>query len=56
AEKAGIVAGDIITRLGGEEIGTIYDYMEILGKHEKGQVVEAEFLRGNEVKKVKVTF
>ncbi|KQS33904.1 M20/M25/M40 family metallo-hydrolase [Dyadobacter sp. Leaf189] len=56
AEKAGIVAGDIITRLGGEEIGTIYDYMEILGKHEKGQVVEAEFLRGSEVKKVKVTF
>lgn len=56
AEKAGIVAGDIITKLAGEPIGTIYDYMEILGKHEKGQTVEAEFLRGNEKKVVKVTF
>lgn len=56
AEKAGIVAGDIITKLGGKEIGTIYDYMEILGKHEKGQQVEAVFLRGKETKTVKVTF
>jgi hypothetical protein len=56
AEKAGIVAGDIITKLGGDEIGTIYDYMEILGKHERGQEVEAEFLRGKELKKVKVIF
>lgn len=56
AEKAGIVAGDIITKLAGEPIGTIYDYMEILGKHEKGQTVEAELQRGNETKTVKVTF
>lgn len=56
AEKAGILAGDIITKLGGEPIGTIYDYMEILGKHEKGQTVEAELLRGAEKKVVKVTF
>ncbi|MCE6989508.1 M20/M25/M40 family metallo-hydrolase [Dyadobacter sp. CY323] len=56
AEKAGILVGDIITRLGGETIGTIYDYMEILGKHEKGQQVDAELLRGKETKTVKVTF
>jgi hypothetical protein len=56
AEKAGILSGDVIIKLAGEEIGTIYDYMEILGKHEKGQQVDAEFVRGKETKKVKVTF
>lgn len=56
AEKAGIMAGDIITKLGGEPVGTIYDYMEILGKHEKGQTVEAVFQRGTETKTVKITF
>jgi S1-C subfamily serine protease len=56
AEKAGILAGDIITRLAGKDISSIYDYMEILSSHEKGQQVEAELLRGKEVKKVKVTF
>ncbi|KAA0992016.1 M20/M25/M40 family metallo-hydrolase [Dyadobacter aurulentus] len=56
AEKAGILSGDVIIKLAGEEIGTIYDYMEILGKHEKGQQVDAEFMRGKETKKVKVTF
>jgi hypothetical protein len=56
AEKAGILAGDIITKLAGEPIGTIYDYMEILGKHEKGQTVEAELQRGTETRRVKVTF
>ena len=56
AEKAGIQAGDIITKLAGKEITSIYDYMEVLGKHEKGEKVEAEFLRGSETKKVSVTF
>lgn len=56
AEIAGIQAGDVITRLGGKEIGTIYDYMEILSEHEKGQSIEAEFIRGNVKKKVMVIF
>lgn len=56
AEKAGIQVGDIVTSLAGEPIGTIYDYMEILGKHEKGQTVEAVVQRGTETKVIKVTF
>ncbi len=56
AEKAGILAGDIVIKLAGKDIGTIYDYMDILGKHEKGQQVDAVLLRGNETKTVKVTF
>ena len=56
AEIAGIQAGDVITKLAGKTISTIYDYMEVLGAHEKGQQVEAEFLRGTEKKTTKVTF
>ncbi|MBE9461273.1 M20/M25/M40 family metallo-hydrolase [Dyadobacter subterraneus] len=56
AEIAGIQAGDVITKLAGKTINTIYDYMDVLGEHEKGQQVEAEFLRGTERKVVKVTF
>jgi len=56
AEAAGIQAGDVITKLAGKDIATIYDYMEILGKYEKGQSVEAEFLRENVKKTTKVTF
>ncbi|MCF2497957.1 M20/M25/M40 family metallo-hydrolase [Dyadobacter chenhuakuii] len=56
AEKAGIQAGDIITKLAGKEITSIYDYMDVLSEHEKGEKVEAEFLRGAETKKVSITF
>lgn len=56
AEAAGILAGDVITKLAGKTIISIYDYMEVLGAHEKGQQVEAELLRGTEKKVVKVTF
>jgi hypothetical protein len=56
AEVAGILTGDVILKLAGKDIGTIYDYMEILGNHEKGQKVEAVLLRGNEKKTVQVTF
>jgi hypothetical protein len=56
ADQAGIIAGDIIKKLAGKDIGTIYDYMEILGQHEKGEQVEAVLLRGSETKTVKVTF
>jgi hypothetical protein len=56
AEKAGIQAGDVILRLGSAEIGTIYDYMDILSKHEKGEQVKADLLRGKQKLTVKVTF
>ncbi|SEI75109.1 PDZ domain-containing protein [Dyadobacter koreensis] len=56
AEIAGILAGDVIIKLAGKTINTIYDYMEVLGEYEKGQQVEAEFLRGTEKKVAKVTF
>ncbi|KAA6441491.1 M20/M25/M40 family metallo-hydrolase [Dyadobacter flavalbus] len=56
ADKAGMLTGDIIIKLAGKEIGSIYDYMDVLGSHEKGDQVEAELRRGTETKKVQVTF
>src|SRR5690606_33384997 len=56
AEKAGLRVGDIITKIGAYTIDDIYDYMEILNKHEKEQRVTIEFLRGNELHKSEATF
>ncbi len=56
AELAGIKAGDIVTRIGSYPIKDIYEYMDALGKHEKGQTVEVEFQRDNKVQKSKLTF
>jgi hypothetical protein len=56
AEAAGILTGDVIISLAGKNIETIYDYMEILGNHEKGQRVEAVLLREKSKKTVQITF
>jgi len=56
AELAGIKAGDVVTRIGNYPIKDIYEYMDALGKHEKGQTVEVEFQRDNKVQKSKLTF
>jgi S1-C subfamily serine protease len=51
AEKGGLKGGDVIIRLGGKRVGTIYDYMETLGSHKPGDEVEVVVKRdGQEVK------
>ena len=40
AEKGGLKEGDVITRLAGKKVGTIYDFMESLGQHKPGEKVE----------------
>lgn len=40
AEKGGLKGGDVIIRLGGKKVGTIYDYMETLGAHKPGEEVD----------------
>jgi aminopeptidase YwaD len=45
-EKAGLKAGDIITKMAGKKVLNIYDYMGILGELKVGDVVEIEVLRG----------
>jgi hypothetical protein len=46
AEKAGLMAGDLIMKIGEWEIKDIYSYMEVLGKFSKGQKTTAQILRG----------
>jgi len=40
AAKAGIKGGDVIIGIGGKPIGTIYDYMESLGRYKPGDSVD----------------
>lgn len=56
AEKAGILAGDKVMKLGEHECGDIYKYMEALGKFSKGDKTIAEILRGTSVLKKEVEF
>ncbi|MBL7811097.1 MAG: M20/M25/M40 family metallo-hydrolase [Bacteroidetes bacterium] len=48
AEAAGLLRGDIITKMGEHEVGSVRDYMSALGKFNKGQKIVVTFLRGGE--------
>ena len=54
AEKAGIAAGDIITRLAGEEIKSYDDLKSTLKRHSAGDSVEIELYRADESRIVTV--
>ncbi len=56
AEKAGLQAGDVITKLGQYDIKNIYDYTDALSKFKPGEDSEVTFIRGTETKTVKFTF
>jgi hypothetical protein len=55
AEKAGLLAGDVVTKLAGKKILNIYDYMGILGGLKVGDVVEIEALRDGKAMKFSAT-
>lgn len=48
AEAAGILAGDVLLALDGEEIISLADYSMILRMHQPGDQVEVKVLRGDE--------
>jgi hypothetical protein len=56
AQKAGILAGDIITQIGELPIKDMESYMDALGKFEKGQTVPVKLLRAEKEITVNVTF
>jgi S1-C subfamily serine protease len=56
AEKAGILAGDLVLKLGEHETTDIYKYMEALGKFTKGEKAVAEIRRGKDVIRKEVEF
>jgi hypothetical protein len=55
AEKAGLKAGDVITKMAGKKVLNIYDYMGLLGELKAGDVVEIEALRGGAIVTLKAT-
>lgn len=56
AETAGIVAGDIITRLDGEEISSYESLKTAIKRHSAGDSVEIELYRADESRTVTVVF
>jgi S1-C subfamily serine protease len=56
AHQAGILTGDVITQIGDLPIKDIQDYMEALGKFEKGETVPVKLKRGDEVITINLTF
>lgn len=56
AEKAGMLKGDIIVKLGEVVIDDIYDYMNALSKFKKGDTVTAIIKRGEKQIELTVTF
>ncbi|GAG18647.1 unnamed protein product, partial [marine sediment metagenome] len=55
ADKAGIVAGDVIVSLAGKEVKNIYDYTYVIEALKIGDEVGVEVLRGTERVKLKIT-
>lgn len=56
AQKAGLKAGDVIIRLGDNNISSLENYMQALGKFKKGEKTKVSFKRGNETMEVIVEF
>jgi hypothetical protein len=56
AQKAGILAGDVIVQMGDIVVKDIQNYMDALGKFEKGQTVPVKVKRKGEEITVNVTF
>ncbi|MDT5061350.1 MAG: hypothetical protein QOH63_1809 [Acidobacteriota bacterium] len=55
AAKAGLKAGDRITRLAGRDVRNVYDYTYALGEMKAGEEYEVELVRGTETLKLKIT-
>jgi len=56
AQKAGLLAGDVIIQMGDVVVKDIQNYMDALGKFEKGQTVPVKLKRKGELMTVNVTF
>jgi hypothetical protein len=56
AEKAGLQGGDILKKVGGVEIGDIYDFMDALGTFKVGDTITIEYLREGKPETTELTF
>ncbi|MCX8148457.1 M28 family peptidase [Thermaurantimonas aggregans] len=56
ADKAGIIKGDYIVKIGNMPIRNIRDYMEALSQYEKGDTAPVQILRAEKILEVNVLF
>lgn len=56
AEKAGMKAGDIITKIGDFKVTDINSYMKALGHFKKGDSTTVTYIEGKETKTVQIEF
>ena len=56
AQKAGLKAGDIIIKIGEYNVSSMENYMQTLGKFQKGEKAKVKFKRGNEEIETEVQF
>jgi S1-C subfamily serine protease len=56
AEKAGIQVGDVIVQMGEHKVENVYNYMDALGKFQKGQESTVVVKRGTEEITLKIVF
>lgn len=47
AQKAGLLAGDVILKIGDYSVSSMENYMQTLGKFKKGDKVKVKYKRGN---------
>jgi serine protease Do len=55
AEKAGLKAGDVITRFAGKDVTSYQDMVKLLQKQKPGDEVALELKRGDETKELRLT-
>src|SRR5262245_63922294 len=55
ASAAGIIEGDLITGIGGENVKSLGDYMTILSKHKAGDKVKIDVLRDGKKMQLEAT-
>ncbi len=56
AERAGILKGDVIIKIGDRTVGDIQDYMNVLQRYRKGDSCRVEVVRGADTLSVIVNF
>ncbi len=56
AQKAGLLAGDIILQIGDYSVSSMETYMQTLGKFKKGDKAKVKYKRGKDVLEVMVEF
>jgi aminopeptidase YwaD len=56
AQKAGLQAGDVIIQLGDNNVTSLDNYMQALGKFKKGDKTKVKFKRGNEIIEATIEF